>query len=154
MLLSSLLWAGCAAAESPLVPTPKKGRGDVCVEATDVMRRNHMEFILHQRDDTVHRGIRSSKHSFVGCIDCHRVQKTDGQLARFDEPQHFCSGCHAYAAVKIDCFECHADRPAQDKSSAARRLHHPSNSIVQTTWSLAEQADDRSLPSTVRADAP
>ena len=33
-------------------------KGDKCVEPTDVMRRNHMEFILHQRDDTMRRGVR------------------------------------------------------------------------------------------------
>jgi hypothetical protein len=26
-------------------------------------------------------------------------------------PQHFCRSCHDYAAVKVDCFECHASRP-------------------------------------------
>jgi hypothetical protein len=25
---------------------------------------------------------------------------------------HFCQSCHNYAAVKIDCFECHSSKPA------------------------------------------
>ena len=29
---------------------------------------------------------------------------------RYPDPDHFCAGCHLYASVKIDCFECHADR--------------------------------------------
>jgi hypothetical protein len=31
-------------------------------------------------------------------------------VVRYEDPQHFCAECHAYASVKIDCFECHADR--------------------------------------------
>jgi hypothetical protein len=82
-----------------------------CVEPTEIMRRDHMEFILHQRDATVHLGIRTSKHSFKGCIDCHSTRDDDGALVRHDSEQHFCAGCHVYAAVRIDCFECHTDRP-------------------------------------------
>ena len=42
------------------------------------MRRNHMELIKHQRDATVHDGIRGTKHSLAGCIDCHVVPRADG----------------------------------------------------------------------------
>ena len=27
-------------------------------------------------------------------------------------PGDFCLSCHSYAAVKIDCFECHSGKPA------------------------------------------
>ena len=26
-------------------------------------------------------------------------------------PTNFCVSCHSYAAVKLDCFECHASKP-------------------------------------------
>jgi hypothetical protein len=45
------------------VPVPKHhtAKGEKCVEPTDVMRSNHMEFILHQRDKTVHQGIQERR---------------------------------------------------------------------------------------------
>ncbi|TNF85996.1 MAG: hypothetical protein EP300_14690 [Gammaproteobacteria bacterium] len=33
-----------------------------------------------------------------------------GEVIRYEDPRHFCAECHAYTSVKIDCFECHADR--------------------------------------------
>ena len=81
--------------------------GTQCVAPPDVMRRNHMDFLKHQRDDTVHGGIRGAKFSLKGCIDCHASQKT--QSVAKDET-NFCISCHSYAAVKIDCFECHASK--------------------------------------------
>lgn len=94
----------------PNVITPDDAQQ--CVEATDVMRRDHMEFLLHQRDDTVLEGIRSKKYSLTGCINCHAREKQGGQIVRAEDPEYFCTACHKYASVKIDCFECHSDRPA------------------------------------------
>jgi hypothetical protein len=42
-----------------------------CVEPTAEMRRNHMEYILHQRDETMHEGIRTRQYSLNECINCH-----------------------------------------------------------------------------------
>lgn len=94
-------------------------QGEMCVEPTDIMRRDHMEFILHQRDATVHQGIRTSRHSFKGCIDCHSANDEQGALIRHDDERHFCAGCHQFAAVRIDCFECHTDRPLQPAAQAS-----------------------------------
>lgn len=80
-----------------------------CVEPTGDMRKNHMEYILHERDETMHEGIRSSRHSLVKCINCHVSDAPDAP--RVSSPEHFCNSCHSYAAVHIDCFQCHADRP-------------------------------------------
>lgn len=107
-----LVLSGLTQAGVPL-PQVSKGEGEACVEPTDVMRRDHMNFILHQRDDTVHRGIRTSRHSLQGCIDCHATRKDDGQFVRIDEPEHFCASCHRYAAVTVDCFQCHRDTPLE-----------------------------------------
>ena len=105
--------AGQAAAGEGYGPTyPQAAKGEACVEPTDVMRRSHFEFILHQRDDTVHRGIRTSKHSLKGCVDCHAAQDDAGQYLPINAEGQFCQSCHAYTATKIDCFECHATKPA------------------------------------------
>jgi hypothetical protein len=115
-LAASLLLVACAApalADAPgagasRVPRPTAATpGGACVEDTAFMRRNHMNLIRHQRDLTVREGIRTTKHSLANCVDCHADPKTGRVTGSRDA---FCEGCHAYAAVKLDCFECHADR--------------------------------------------
>lgn len=98
------------AADSGRVPMPRIviEKGEKCVEDVAVMRRNHMEFLKHQRDDTLRRGIRATKHSLQQCIDCHASRKT-GSVVGSNE--NFCQSCHAYTAVRLDCFECHATKP-------------------------------------------
>jgi len=97
-----------------------------CVEPTEDMRVNHMEYILHQRDETVHEGIRDKQHSLVECINCHVSDAPDAP--RVSSEEHFCNSCHTYAAVSIDCFQCHADRPVKTGSD----LHSLSNHIKST----------------------
>jgi hypothetical protein len=45
-----------AASRVPYPDIPK-GQGDNCVEDTEFMRRYHMTLLLHQRDDTMLKGI-------------------------------------------------------------------------------------------------
>ena len=82
--------------------------GATCVEDTAFMRRNHMELLEHQRDRTVHEGIRTTPHSLANCVACHASKETGRVTGSKDA---FCEGCHSYAGVKLDCFECHSDRP-------------------------------------------
>ncbi len=91
-----------------IVPTPK---GDECIAPIDEMRRTHMSMLLHKRDQTMHEGIRSKHASLTECINCHVTADTNGEVARIGSDKHFCASCHVAASVKIDCFECHADRP-------------------------------------------
>lgn len=103
-----------------------------CVEPREEMRKNHMKYILHQRDETVHEGIRTRRFSLVECINCHVVPDDQGVVARIDNPEHFCAGCHAYAAVKIDCFQCHADRPVKQTAFhplGGKAFHHTENAV-------------------------
>ncbi len=94
-----------------LKPRVPQGKGEECVEPTEVMRRDHMNFLMHQRDDTMHLGIRTKQHSLNECLSCHVTPDENGKVARSDSPDHFCSSCHSFAAVRIDCFQCHADTP-------------------------------------------
>lgn len=106
-------------ADGSKVPPPK---GEQCVEDPSWMRINHFETILHQRDETVIRGIRTTKHSLKNCIDCHVTPNEDGDYARYsNSEEHFCAGCHSFAAVSIDCFQCHADRPENAVREAIKR---------------------------------
>lgn len=100
--LVAVLLAGTAWSAAPVIERATKG--ERCVEPTAVMRRDHMRFLEHQRDATVHGGIRGAKHSLKGCIDCHASTKT-GSVGQASSD--FCVACHQYAAVKVDCFECH-----------------------------------------------
>ncbi len=102
------------------IPAPAKGKGDKCVAPTDWMRRNHMAALLHKRDATMHEGIRTPKFALKECISCHAVNGADGKPVTVADPKHFCRTCHDYAAVSVDCFECHASRPGEaDKSASA-----------------------------------
>ena len=102
------------------VPKPaiERGKGDKCVNDTEFMRKNHMTLLKHQRDETVHSGIRTKQYSLNGCIECHASQKT-GRVIGSDE--NFCQGCHSYAAVQLDCFECHASKPKSTASLMGTR---------------------------------
>ena len=91
-----------------IVPTPK---GEACIAPISEMRTDHMSMLLHKRDQTVHQGIRTKKASLTECINCHVTPGQDGHVARIDSEKHFCSSCHVAASVRLDCFECHADRP-------------------------------------------
>lgn len=82
-----------------------------CVEPVEDMRRNHMNYILHQRDETVHAGVRTPQHSLARCVSCHVQKADDGQFVPINSKGQFCQTCHEFAAVKIDCFECHATVP-------------------------------------------
>jgi hypothetical protein len=101
----------------PVIPSPSKG--ERCVEPTDLIRREHMRFLLHQRDETVHRGIRDTRHSLVGCIDCHVQYDASGTPVPIDAAGQFCASCHSFAGIDMDCFECHAAVPVAGATRAA-----------------------------------
>jgi hypothetical protein len=120
----ALAWIASTAlaqtAEAGRTPKPaiEPARGEACVADPAFMRRNHMQLLKHQRDETVHLGVRGARASLKGCIECH-ASSASGSVAQ--APGDFCASCHRYAAVKIDCFECHASKPA----SATLPTAHP-----------------------------
>jgi len=97
----------------PPEPAKKYNEKTLCVEPVPEMRRNHMKYLLHHRNEALREGVRTKQFSLKECIDCHNAPSPkDGKVARVDEKDHFCNTCHSYAAVKIDCFDCHSDKPA------------------------------------------
>jgi len=98
-------------------PVVKIERPGECVAPPEVIRRTHMELLKHQRDKTVHEGQRGTKISLNGCIDCH-ASKTTGSV--LGSKENFCQSCHAYVAVKLDCFECHQPKSGLLKSAASK----------------------------------
>ncbi|MBU6207342.1 MAG: hypothetical protein KGQ42_06610, partial [Alphaproteobacteria bacterium] len=95
----------------PQPQPPHPANAQHCVLPTPEMRRDHMKLLLQGRDMTVHQGLRGQKYSLEGCVNCHTVRDEHGQPVGYDDPRHFCRSCHGYAAVKIDCFECHSSKP-------------------------------------------
>ena len=99
--------ASTTASRTP-VPVIEPAKGGECIADPAFMRRNHMDLLKHQRNDTLRGGDRTGKYSLKACIDCHASKTSQSVTA---EPTNFCQSCHAYAAVKLDCFECHANKP-------------------------------------------
>ncbi|WP_296700554.1 sulfur reduction protein DsrJ [Thiocapsa sp. UBA6158] len=109
-----------------------------CVEPTDVMRRKHMELIKHQRDETVHGGIRSSKHSLAGCVECHIRSDAEDVPQPIHHKEEFCGACHAFTAVNLNCFDCHASVP---RGPGAERAAHAAFQAVGVDRSVQARPD-------------
>jgi hypothetical protein len=96
----TFLLVGAALADAPVI---RIERGEQCVAPVAEIRRDHMKMLFHQRDRTLRQGVRETRFSLKGCVNCHAGKQTHSVLGK----DAFCSSCHEYAAVKIDCFECH-----------------------------------------------
>jgi len=101
-------------------PTQHYSDETKCVAPESEMVRNHMEYILHQRDETMHKGVRTRQFALEECINCHAIKDDQGEYVRVEDDRHFCATCHTYASVNIDCFQCHADVPV--RSSKMHKL--------------------------------
>lgn len=117
-VLAVMLLALSGAQADVARPQIPPARGEQCVEPVEIMRRDHFEFLRHQRDQAMHLGVRALRHSLAGCIDCHASRDAQGQFLPVTAQGQFCQGCHAYTAVKIDCFSCHASVPESLASHA------------------------------------
>lgn len=123
LLLGVFLAASLPAAAQTVVgasqglgPLVTKARGGQCVDDPVFMRRNHMSLLKHQRDDTLHGGVRSGKYSLKACVACHASEASQSVST---DAGDFCQSCHSFAAVKIDCFGCHASKPPAAGAQAA-----------------------------------
>ena len=134
VLIGFMLLSTTTLAETPF-PTIHEPSDESlkCIQPEDEMRRNHMNYILHERDETVHEGVRNEPGSLSACIDCHVEPNEKGEIAGVDTDEHFCNGCHEYASVQIDCFQCHADRPQK----FIKRSSHSSSLRDQLERTLA-----------------
>ncbi|MDH5570955.1 MAG: hypothetical protein OEY89_04255 [Gammaproteobacteria bacterium] len=123
-LLITLPLALQAGDNYPVVPKAKaKATTEFgCVNSVEYMRRNHMDELKHQRDETMHKGIRTTKYSLAECVECHVSEDANGKVARFGDDKHFCSSCHNYAAVSIDCFQCHNDKPQNGEAMSDQAM--------------------------------
>lgn len=102
-LAAILLLAPVFATAGAPKPTVKIENPGQCIAPVMEMRVNHMEMLKHSRDRTLRQGIRGEKASLNGCIECHASKATGSVLGK----DGFCQECHSYAAVKLDCWDCH-----------------------------------------------
>jgi len=112
--LSAPVLAGDAGrVAKPVIPEAVKG--EQCVEPVEVMRREHMDFLMHHRNEVMRQGIRTKQYSLKECLACHVPEEPTAASA---EEGHFCVNCHRYAGIKPDCFQCHNRRPQEDPFQA------------------------------------
>ena len=144
LLVVALLTLGADSAlatevgRTPVTQTVKPANAEKCVADTDFMRRNHMKTLLHQRDETMREGVRAKQFSLANCVSCHAVKGADGKPVAYADPKHFCRTCHSYAAVRVDCFECHASRPDEKGKAAERRDNSSDTALSALTAHVAE----------------
>ncbi len=103
-----------SAQESDLFPDIPKALFALETPHPDDIRINHMNYLRHDRDETMRLGDRDIEFSLKDCVNCHAVRGPDAGFVRVENEAHFCKACHVYAAVKIDCFQCHNSVPAGD----------------------------------------
>ncbi|KAG1650485.1 Hdr-like menaquinol oxidoreductase iron-sulfur subunit 1 [Nymphon striatum] len=65
------------------------------------MRTNHMDVLMHKRDETMYDGIRTKKGSLKACINCHVPEEHNG--------------------------ECHVDHPVKQDKTASSAINPHSN---------------------------
>jgi hypothetical protein len=111
--------AGEGRTPKPVVTIESPGK---CVAPVEEMRRNHMDMLKHTRDKTLRDGVRGMKTSLNGCIECHASKKTGSVLG---SNENFCQSCHAFAAVKLDCWDCHQPK-ANYKATGTAPADHAS----------------------------
>jgi len=96
-----------------------------CVRPTEFMLRHHMDLIKHQRNLAVHEGIRDTDYDLDGCVACHVSVGANGKPVPVNAENQFCDTCHEYAAVHLDCFDCHATVPHGGPVSEQALKAHP-----------------------------
>jgi hypothetical protein len=110
----SLVLSAAAVSESMVVVKGSKAATmDHCVAPTADMRRNHMKYLKHERDEVVHEGKRDSKFSIAECVNCHAGKDDSGHPVPVNAEGQFCDTCHHYVAVQIPCFQCHRKVPEE-----------------------------------------
>jgi predicted CXXCH cytochrome family protein len=112
------------------MPTPPKANGGKCDADPQWMRKWHMKALQHKRDQTMRQGIRTEKFSLKRCVTCHAVKDESGKFLTVKDGRHFCRACHDYAAVRIDCFDCHASRPGEKMSKAVKDKGNPHRNVA------------------------
>lgn len=128
----------------PMITLPENSSGKKCILPSEQMRREHPDLLKHDRIQTLREGVRAKADgssldgSLKQCVNCHAVKDESNKFVRIDNDKHFCVSCHQYAAVSIDCFQCHRDIPEGSGDFHALTNHKNVNfsNAVPGTYSL------------------
>lgn len=139
-----LRWPGCllmalltSASFAEWLDIPR-GKGDRCIEPVEIMRKQHMQFLFHDRDLTMREGDRTIRHSLIDCVECHAQANRRQEPIPINASGQFCSVCHEAVGVRIDCFSCHAAVPhasGSDFGSTQASLPESVN-VLMKKWAL------------------
>jgi len=119
--MSNLFAHGTGDEDNGLGNSKAGEHGAICVRSASKMRRIHMDLILHQRDKTVRKGMRSTTDSLRKCIACHVKYDEKHNPIPVNAEDQFCSHCHKKVAAKLDCFECHSTVPREKTTSLGNK---------------------------------
>ena len=119
------------------VPIVPKAEGGSCVAPPEDMRKNHMQYLKHDRDLSVQDGVKNIDASLKECVACHVVRDDVGEPVSVESPKHFCRSCHDYAAVTVDCFSCHNSKPDEKAVLTAVNPHLKTDAqdLLEQNWS-------------------
>jgi hypothetical protein len=98
-------------------PAPQIANPGQCIAPAEEMRRSHMDMLKHQRNKTLREGIRGEKASLNECINCHASKSSGSVLGEGG----FCQECHSYAAVKLDCWDCHQPKAGHPRAAVGAK---------------------------------
>ena len=99
--------------EPGVTPGSKAASMESCVAPTPDIRRNHMDYLKHDRVVTVHQGVRDTKFSLAECVACHAAKDEAGEYKPINDDGQFCESCHGFVAVNLTCFQCHRRIPGE-----------------------------------------
>jgi len=132
-----LAW-GAAAPAQEIAPVVPKATGTPHPEGNAYMRRWHMQMMRHDRDVTMYQGVRPVDASLNACFECHTVRDYAGTPVTVADERHFCRTCHDFAAVKVDCFDCHRSTPEEyDEPPAHAALSRPPGLLPRSLSDIA-----------------
>lgn len=120
-----LTFPALAEEAATLGPSIPKATGEPHPEGNDYMRRWHMTMMRHDRDLTMYEGEREVQASLGQCFDCHAVKDESGTPVTIADERHFCRTCHDYAAVRVDCFDCHRSTPEDFEEPSPHAFNRP-----------------------------
>ena len=143
LILAILIAIGLAAPihadEHELWPELPKATGEPHPEGNEFWRENHMVLLLESRDMTLREGIREVPASIASCVACHAVRDESGLAQPVTAEGGFCQVCHAFVAVKPDCFVCHRDTPPISTINQTMATPEEPNSIEAYLTRVAER---------------
>jgi hypothetical protein len=101
------IWYNLGSGESSRPPELRlPSDAKACVEDTATMRTDHMQLLMHWRDEVV----RSNQRVFT-TDDGRRYYKslTGTCLSCHDDKREFCDKCHEYVGATPYCWDCHLE---------------------------------------------